>query len=619
MSRLISALLLFSLALGPAGGLSAQDNSLDGAARALRAAAIAAMTSADYPVAIRLLREFNEKYPNRYEEMLYLGRCYLAEGMFDEAIVHLEGARLKRPADYQFIEMLGQAYLEKGEREKAVAVWHSILTDREKDVSRYLQISRAEWNAGMFDQAISTLKEARRFPRHYARFTAEIVRMERTRGNHRGAFIEALPGFEMEELPDLGRAARAIRSFREAGRPPELIAVADSFATGGKKNGPFFHTLHAALLVDVDDFSAASHYLLRARSDKVPERDLYAFVLYLYTLGSKAGDPAFESYLKQASSLFTGKYPESPRAPRILFEGAQHAELAARRGGPGEGESAALAIAMADSTIKHKRGRPYAEKALLLKARVSLELLRDPDAAIRAVDSGQWRHPNMAREASAIRLEALVLSGRWDDATKRFEALAASPDSSLAASGKYGKGMVLFYRGEFDEAATVLSEVAAEAPWSKWANDALAIAVLVRRAEDEDPVVLSSFASAMSSDGSGRYGEAADSLAAAAGRFPGSVLAPEAFYESALLLEQAGRRAEAVAMLVKIAETYPLSRAAPRAVETLAGIHECDDPDESVRWYALFLERYGEDPWATRVRSRYMRLRKSISGNEEET
>ena len=344
----------------------------------------------------------------------------------------------------------------------------------------------------------------------------------------------------------------------------------------------------------------------------MPEKDLYSFVLHLYELGSKAGAAAFERYLERASTIFIKRFPDSPRSPRILLEGAMHAELAARRGGPREREFAERAVVMADSTIKHKRGRPYMERAAFYKARVQLELLRDPDAAILTIDSMQWRHPNMAKEAAAIRLEALVLSGRWDDAMKRFTAQAASPDSSLAVAGKYGKGMVLFYRGEFDEAATVLSEVAKEAPWSKWANDALATAVLVRRAEAEDPAVLASFAAAMSADGSGKYGEAADSLAMVAGRFPESVLAPEAFYESALLLERAGRRTESFAMLERIAETYPLSRAAPRAVETLAGFNEEDDPDASIRWYALFLERYGEDPWATRVRSRYMRLRKSM-------
>jgi len=611
-------LLLVLLTPGPAAGQGKEEGAIDGAGRALRAEALAAMTAGDYAGAIGPLREFLARYPGQYGESTFLASCYINTARFEEAAAFLEETRKIWPGDVQFAEMLGQAYLEMGQPEKAVSVWHSVLTGDERDVPRYLQVSRAEWNAGMFDQAISTLKEARRFEKHYARLTAEIVRMEQTRGNYRGAFLEALPGFEMEDIPDLGRASGAIRSFREAGRPPELIAAVDSFAAHGKKNATFFQTLGAALLVDTGDYGRASEYLILAGSGKVPEQDVYSFVIHLYSLGDKAGDPAFEDYLGRASSMFVRRFGDSPRAPRVLLEGAEHAELAARRGGAGERDEALRAVALADSVIAHRRGRPYTEKALLIKARANLEHLHDPAAALRAVDSAQWRHPSTAADAASIRLEALVLSGRWDEAMKTFEALAASPDSSIAASGKYGKGMVLFYRGEFDESARLLSEVAAEAPWSEWANDALATAVLIRRAESGDPAVLSSFASAMSADGSGRYGEAADSLAAVAGRFPASALAPEALYQSALLLERAGRHDESVASLERVAGEWPLSRAAPRAVETLARLFEESDPEASARWYALFLERYGEDPWATRVRGRYIRLRKIMGGEATE-
>lgn len=355
-----------------------------------------------------------------------------------------------------------------------------------------------------------------------------------------------------------------------------------------------------------------------AGAGKVPEQELYSFVIHLYSLGDKAGEPAFESYLGRAASTFVRLFADSPRAPRVLLEGAGHAGDAAKRGGDGERGSALRAVALADSAIAHRRGRPYMEKALLVKARMYLEHLHDPAAALRAVDEGQWRRPGAAAEAASIRLEALVLSGRWDEAARRFDALCASPDSSLAASGKYGRGMVLFYRGEFDESVNLLSEVAAEAPWSEWANDALATAVLIRRAEADDPAVLASFAAAMSAGGSGRYAEAADSLAAAAERFPGSPLAPEALYQSALLLERAGRNDESAAALERVAGTWPLSRAAPRAVETLARLLEEKDPEASARWYALFFERYGDDPWSTRVRSRYMRLRKTMEGGTPE-
>ena len=614
MKRIVATALLLS-ALVPclAGGLFAQGQAGDREAETLRRKAAGIRRPAEM---IEPLQKFVRQYPGRHSETLWLAQVWMEEGMFPEAADLLEDAKNRWPEDFQIAEMLGTAYLELGRPDEAVEAWHSILGDNEKDVQRYMQVARTEWNAGMFDRAIATLKEARRFEKHYVQLTAAIVRMERTRGNDRGVFIESLSGFEMEDIPDLVRANGAIAAFRDAGSPPELIAAVDSIAVHGKK-ASFFRTLHAALLVETGDYAGASQYLAFVGAGKVPERDLYSFVLRLYSLGGNFGDPVFEEYLERASSLFIDRYGESPRGPRILLEGAEHAELAARRGGPGERAAAERAVAMSDSTMSHKRGRGYSEKARLIKARVLLEHLRDPAAALRVVDSGRWRHANLSREAEAIRLEAIMLSGSRDEAMKRFAALEASADSSLAVSGKYGRGMVLFYSGEFEEAATALSEVAAEAPGSKWANDALETAVLIRRAEMDDPAVLAAFAAAMKAGGSGRFREAADSLAEAAERYPYSPLVPEALYERALMLERAGRRGEAVSALEKVAGGYPLSRAAPRAVEMLAAVLEDEDPEESARWYALFLERYGEDPWVTRVRGRYMRHRKRLEGDRQ--
>jgi tetratricopeptide (TPR) repeat protein len=565
------------------------------------------------------LRKILERYPDYSEGIYLIGRVYYETGMFEEAAEYLERRRADKPADWQTIEMLGQAYLELGRRGDAERTWHSYLTGGEKNAGRYLQVSRAEWQAGLFDEAIETLREGRRFPRYFTRFTAEIVRMEKTRGNYRAAFIEALPGFEADDMPDVNRSSGTISDFLEAGSPPELVAAVDSFAANARSNRPFFESLAAALRVETGDYSGASGYLIRAAGTGIPEKDLYALILHLYSLGGKAGDPAYEAYIDRASSAFIGKYKDSPRSPRVLLLKAQHEAQAAERGGPGARESALEAVALADSTMGHRRGRAYADNARLLKAKVLLEDLRDPDAALGALDGGQWRHPNMARQVSDLRLEALILSGRWDEALKRFDAQIASPDSSVAATGKYGRGMVLFYRGEFAEAGKALSETAEEAPWSRWANDALAVAVLIKRAESGDPAVLGAFAAAMKSSGRGRYGEGADSLVLVAGKYPDSELAPEALYQGAVLLARAGRDIESTEALKRVIESYPLSRAAPRAVETLAASLEKTDPEEAASWYALFLERYGDDPWATRVRSRYVRLRKSESGEDGET
>jgi len=360
--------------------------------------------------------------------------------MFAEAAEFLSSALERWPGDYQLTEMLGRARLEMGDRERAVETWHSMLTGRREDVGVYMRVARMEWEAGMFDRAIETLREARDLGGPYSRLTSEIIRMERTRGNYRGAFLEAVYGFERDEKPDLSIASGAIRSFRDAGSPPELVAVVDSLAGDGGGDSSFFRSLHAALLVDTGEYGAASHYLVVAGAEPgATERELYSFVLYLYALGSKEGDPGFESYLERASSTYLRRFGHSPRAPRVILEQARHAARAAEKGGPAGRKQAMQAVMLADRVISHKLGRPYSERAALLEARVYLENLGDPASALEAVDSHEWHNPAMAREAQRIRLEALVLSGRWDEAAGRFDAMASSADSSIAAEESTGR------------------------------------------------------------------------------------------------------------------------------------------------------------------------------------
>jgi hypothetical protein len=216
--------------------------------------------------------------------------------------------------------------------------------------------------------------------------------------------------------------------------------VVDSLAGDGGGDSSFFRSLHAALLVDTGEYGAASHYLVVAGAEPgATERELYSFVLYLYALGSKEGDPGFESYLERASSTYLRRFGHSPRAPRVILEQARHAARAAEKGGPAGRKQAMQAVMLADRVISHKLGRPYSERAALLEARVYLENLGDPASALEAVDSHEWHNPAMAREAQRIRLEALVLSGRWDEAAGRFDAMASSADSSIAAEESTGR------------------------------------------------------------------------------------------------------------------------------------------------------------------------------------
>ena len=163
-----TALLLFALVLCTAGGVSAQDEGIEKAAEEMRKRALEAGSAAG---TIGPLKEFVTKYPGRHGETVWLAQALMQERMFPEAAELLEGANRRWPRNFQITEMLGTAYLELGRPGEAVAAWHSILGDSESYVARYRQVSRLEWNAGMFDRAIETLKEARRFEKHYRTLT----------------------------------------------------------------------------------------------------------------------------------------------------------------------------------------------------------------------------------------------------------------------------------------------------------------------------------------------------------------------------------------------------------------------------------------------------------------
>ena len=259
-------------------GQSAQSD-FDERAKFLRSTAINAITAGRHEDAIAPLERLLSIHPDAYQESIWLAQSYHALGRFEEEIVFLERAVGRWPADYQFAQMLGAAYLETGDEEKATEVWHAALRQEGAGVMSYIQIARAEWDAGMHDRAIETLKEARKFKKHYPRVTQEIVRMEQRRGNEHGAFLAAVDGFEHEEMPDVGRAGRAVSSFGKSPRPDALVRTVDSLAAGAGRNREFFEALSAVLYVELGDYPAAGRFLDRADGGNVDDRNLGLVVL----------------------------------------------------------------------------------------------------------------------------------------------------------------------------------------------------------------------------------------------------------------------------------------------------------------------------------------------------
>ena len=544
-----------------------------------------------------------------------LARAYLRAGMPGRVVELLTGMVERYPDEFTFVRDLGLAWLDLGEPETAVRTWHSILDSSERKAPYYLSVARLEWDSGMYDRAIETLREGRKIPTYYGRYTQEIVRLEKTRGELGAAFSEGLGWVAAESAQGMARFSQVFEVFREAGRPREMVEEADSVLAGGGERRWLRQGFLAVLRIEAGEYAGAREFLEAARAGQVDERTFFDVLSYIFTLDHKRGSAGYDKYLYDAARIFIERHGGSPMAPKVLLMAAESEESAAARRGEGWKESARTAAALADSVIGHPGGAQYAERAALLKAGVLLDHLADPAGALEVIEGHRWRRADTAVPAERLRQRALLASGSYDEAWGRYERIAARGDSASVAAGRYGMGVVHFLRGEYRAAVDTLSSMAKEAPWSDYANDALDRAAMVKKALGEGEPALDIYRAGRILHRRGLEREAADTLAALAGRFPRSSLAPRALFESAEMLELAADPAAASGRYRRVAEDYPLSPWAPRALERVASMEEPDDPSAAESTLALLIDRYPEYPYLSRVRKRYLEIRESTQSD----
>jgi outer membrane protein assembly factor BamD (BamD/ComL family) len=282
--------------------------------------------------------------------------------------------------------------------------------------------------------------------------------------------------------------------------------------------------------------------------------------------------------------------------------------------GAGREERYREALDIIGGILGHATSHFYSEPALLLRAEILLDGLHRPAEALEALRGASFRSVERSRQAERLVMRSLLIGGRWDEAEQRFGRLSSDADSVMAAIGIYGTGMMRFYRGEYQAALDSLSRFAEHHPWSEYANDALETAILVKEALVEGERPLDCYRAARVLLERGMPGPAADTLDAFRGRYPVSVLAPRVLFVRAEVDLGAGDIPGASALLETITEEFPLHELAPRALERLAELALAVGPAEAAELYGTIIERYPDDPFIGRIRSRYIELRKSAEG-----
>ncbi len=563
-----------------------------------------------YEEAIEILEPLAEENPGMKNAAERLALCYQKTGRPQDAVALLEERIARDPHHLPFARTLGHAYLDLGERGRAIEAWHSILDDDPKRSGYYGIIAQLEKEAGLYEEALGTYRAGRIHEPYYRQFTIEIIRLERLLGRTQVAFEEAVALIAGSSKFSAADVDLAVELFVGAGRDEKLLGHLDSAATGDSPGNAYLAVLKTALLVDTGRYGEAIEHF--EKLDDTGEREIFAIVGYLVRARKQEPMNGRDPVLRKALEAFLEDHEASPVAPGVMFALAEDL-LAQAESGTGREEALQEALDVIDRILSHPKSGFYFEPALLLEAKILLDELHQPAGALEALEGAKFRAVDKGREAERLIMRALIDAGRWEEAESRFALLSGDPDSVKSAVGRYGIGKMHFYRGEYGAAVDSLSRFAERHPWSEYANDALETAILIKEALIEDRAPLDCYREAYVSLAQGRVGAAADSLDSFRQRYPLSLLLPGVLFMRAEIYLNDGDPEAAAGLWTELAEGFPLHDLAPRALERIAGMA---GGGEAAELYEKIIERYPDDPFIGRIRSRYIALRKSIEEDQ---
>ncbi len=567
-----------------------------------------------YKEALIILEELYQKYPESNITVKLLADAYIRTGRAQEAVVLLEKKLKEDALDFEFIRSLGQAYLEMGQGEKAEKAWRRILAGENRQIPYYDNVAVLLWDAGQYENAISVLREGA-VGGYFRTRMRKIINWERILGKTEDAFIDELKWlFSEEKRRDLRSAETILEIFRESGNDSSFLLLFDA-AAGRKKEKEFLNLVKALLLVETDKYIRAWE-LVSGKESNLPEEILYySFISAAAEMKHKAGREDCEEFMLKSTRRFLEKYSKSRLVPEVVLWKAELKFLQAKREWPHNNKKLKEAFRAAAGVTDHWAALPYYDRVRLLMARIQLEGMWRPEKALDILDSSKWRRKGIKSRVKIMRARALSISDRGDEAEKELKALASDTDSTVASEAAFRLSEFYFYSGRHSMALTGFSKLAEEYSSNNPANDALELAMLIKRGIENEESALDLVASARFLASRGKIAGAIDSLRMLEERFPESPLLPRAFLRRASFEIEAGMNNAAEADLRKIPEMYPMSVCATLALERLGDFVSLNRPEEALKQYRILIERYPDNPFISRVRKKYANLNKELGSN----
>ncbi len=561
--------------------------------------------------AIPILERLVVQYPQVYTANSMLADCYLKGGRAQEAAALLERCLETDPGNRTYLQELGSAYIDMGRKEQALETWRRLLKADDKFGSTYGVVAKMEQEAGLYDEAIATLRDGMKYKENAEYYAREVIRLEQAIGRDEEAFRDALLLLGGKQGLLEGDVRSVSDIFRESKREDRLISIVDSLVSAGEDRNGVYRTLKTILLVEGGRYDDARRHLFGKGAAALRDDQLYSIIVYMSRMTDRRTDARLMSLDADLMQQFLDRFNASIYAPGVMFLMALgKREAAGAASGAAREKLLAEALAMAEA-VKHQRlGAPYLERVYFFRAQVLFEDLHRPDEALRELAALPPRSDAQTPEALELRVRILLASPDRGEAATVLKRMAADADTTVAFPGRYGLGRLAFLGGRYDESVKILSDLAEKHPSSAWANDALELAMDEKGAMGEGGGALAPYRGAVLAQSRGEFAAAIDSLAALGKRYPESSLAPRALFMKAEI-EAAAARDAARADFAKLAETWPLHDLAPRSLERLAELEGRDNPGEAVAQYGRLMERYPDYPFIERVRERYIALGKT--------
>jgi tetratricopeptide (TPR) repeat protein len=473
-SRIVAVVLALALALGASAGAAAavtEDDRPDERQiqRARQAAAVGAVDEA-----IRIYTELLREDPDNERAFWGLVRIYSSGGMEDDVLIPMLERRLEeRPHETQLKMELGLAHAKAGNHDRAHELWLDVLTDGPADVGSYSEIGALEIRHKMFEQALETFTSGRDAFRSESLFSQELTAAHTALGDFAAAIDECFVTVNQHGGAVSWATNRIELMLEEGADRGDVLAKIAAIAE--------------AQGATVDELGlAGSAYLVLG----LPERALETFLRadeIAGGQGSKLLDYATilrgEGLRAQAREAYVMVVERHPGTSSAAQAGTAAARILAEEGDP-------VGAVLELRSVAHAfEGSSRGAHALFEAAKIELDVLRDPDAALATVAELRERFGARARvlneEATLIEVDAYMKQGRLDEAYERSAGLTRDdvPDN-IRESAMFALGFISFLKHDHTKAVEEFRAMVEEDAAGTLVNDALRLMLVIANAQE---------------------------------------------------------------------------------------------------------------------------------------